>query len=395
MTITDQTTLAGELVDRARALVPVLAERRKETLSRRRVLPETIDDLRQAGLLKVLQAERNGGYAQSIRTHLDVVSTLAEGCGSTSWVVGVVHAHSFVLSHFPQEAQDETYGADPDAVICAVLAPRGTAKKVPGGYVLNGTWPFASGSENSQWLFFGARLLDDDGNQVDTGQFLIPTSDGNIRDDWYVTGLVGTGSCTVDVKDVFVPEHRFLSMSAVATGETPGIGLHSGHQHLTNIGGVLAIALAPTAVGLGRRILSEVPAQLAGKVIGYSQTKTLDHALTHLKLAEAEAWVDEAEFHLHRAADVLDRAAAEGTAYTAMDRARLRADLSHTVDLSLRAAESLRTLLGGSGLGATNPVQVALADLRAMSVHAGLARDPGIEDYGRMMVGLESMRMFR
>ena len=51
----------ADLVARARALVPVLAERAAATEENRSMLPETLDDLTRAGLFKVMQARRYGG----------------------------------------------------------------------------------------------------------------------------------------------------------------------------------------------------------------------------------------------------------------------------------------------------------------------------------------------
>ena len=81
--------------------------------------------------------------------------------------MGVIHAHSWLMASFPQAAQEETYGADPDTIISAVIAPRGEAKPVEGGYVLNGFWPFASGCQHAQFLLLGARIFDQSGTVVD------------------------------------------------------------------------------------------------------------------------------------------------------------------------------------------------------------------------------------
>ena len=124
MTVTD-TEAAHDLLERTREIVPALRSRVDQTASMRRVPDENVADLRRAGSLKTLQSTRNQGYGLSMRAHLDTVATLARGCASTAWCAGVVHAHSWLLSHFPVEAQDEVYGADPDSFVAAVhRAPR-------------------------------------------------------------------------------------------------------------------------------------------------------------------------------------------------------------------------------------------------------------------------------
>ena len=88
------------------------------------------------------------------------------------WLVGVVQAHSWLISHFPQTGQDEIY-TNPDAMVSAVIGPRGRAVKTADGYTLSGVWPFGSGCENLDWLLLGAEVFDENGNPVDSGDFAI------------------------------------------------------------------------------------------------------------------------------------------------------------------------------------------------------------------------------
>ena len=214
----------AELLDRAAALIPELSQRAAEAEQLRRLPDANVAALKRAGLFKILQAKRYGGYQASLHAHVDAVAAIARGCGSTAWCMGVIHAHSWLLASFPQEAQDETYGADPDTIVSAVIAPRGEAKPAEGGYVLSGFWPFASGCQHSQWLLLGARILDASGAVVDEGDLLVPTKDIAINDDWQVAGLRGTGSCSVVAKSVFVPRHRYLSLPGLAQGQDTRCG---------------------------------------------------------------------------------------------------------------------------------------------------------------------------
>jgi 3-hydroxy-9,10-secoandrosta-1,3,5(10)-triene-9,17-dione monooxygenase len=123
--------------------------------------------------------------------HLDVVEEVAAGCGSSGWCLGVLQIHSWIAGLLSEQAQKDIYDDDPDALIAAVLNPRGKARKTDGGYVVEGFWPFGSGSEHSSWMILGAQLLDDDHAVLDEGCFLIPATDIEIKDDWRVAGLRG------------------------------------------------------------------------------------------------------------------------------------------------------------------------------------------------------------
>ena len=186
----------AQLVARAASLVPTLRARAAEAEQFRRLPDVNVAELRSAGLFKVLQPRRCGGFEMSLHTHIDTVAEIARGCGSTAWCMGVIHAHSWLLGSFPQAAQAESYGANPDAIVCAVIAPRGKARAVAGGYRLDGFWPFASGCQHADWLLLGTEIAGEGGTVVDAAELLVPARDIVIRDDWNVVGLRGTGSCS-------------------------------------------------------------------------------------------------------------------------------------------------------------------------------------------------------
>ena len=137
-----------------------------------------------------MQSSRNGGLGLGVRDHLDVIIHSARGCGSTAWVAGVVHAHSWLLSHFPAEGQDDVYGDNPDAVVSAVIGPRGKRgedrRRIPARRRVAVRVPVR---ERADWLLLGAVVVDGDGTVVDEGDFIVPTSAVTFKDDWYVSGL--------------------------------------------------------------------------------------------------------------------------------------------------------------------------------------------------------------
>ena len=217
---------AEEAVAKGWEIVPELRARAELATTDRRLPRENVEALRRSCSLKTIQAMRNGGYGLGIRSHVDVIRTLGRGCGSTAWVAGVAHAHSWLISHFPEAGQDEIY-SDPDALVSAVIGPRGRAVRTADGYSLTGVWPFGSGCENADWLLLGCVVVDVDGNEVDQGDVAVRQSDVTIRDDWFVSGLKGTGSCTMEVTDLAVGEHLFVSLASVVMRKSPGASLHA------------------------------------------------------------------------------------------------------------------------------------------------------------------------
>jgi 3-hydroxy-9,10-secoandrosta-1,3,5(10)-triene-9,17-dione monooxygenase len=380
----------SELVARATALIPALRGRAIETERLRRLPKENVDALKAAGLLKVLQPRRYGGYQMSLNTHIDTVAEVARGCGSTAWCMGVIHAHSWLMGSFPKAAQEETYGANPDAVISAVVAPRGKATPVDGGYVLNGVWPFASGCQHSDWMLVGAQILDKNGATVDEADLLVPTRDLAINDDWNVVGLRGTGSCSVVAKDVFVPQHRYLSLPGITGGNAPGATPHEGSLYKSAVVPVLAMALAPAAIGMAAGALDAFIDRLPGREIAYTNHELQrESPTTHRQLADASTKIHVARLLLHRCADDIEAAAERGEIMAFAARAKVRMDCAYAVRQCLDAVETLYLACGGSGIAESNPIQRAWRDLHAVSMHGASALETNQEMYGRVMLGLK------
>ncbi|MFZ9630394.1 MAG: hypothetical protein ACO3C1_13715 [Ilumatobacteraceae bacterium] len=374
-------------IARTRALIPALRERSAEAAALRRVPQENIDLLREAGSLKTIQSRRNGGYGFSMRTHLEVVASLAEGCANTAWVAGVTQAHSWLLSHFPEQAQDDAYG-NPDNVVSAVIGPRGSAVKVDGGYRLSGFWPFASGNQVSQWLLLGGVVKNPVGDVIDEGDFLVPTEAVTQLDDWFVNGLTGTGSCSVKVDDLFIPDHRFLSLPGLVMGGSPGMSAYDEwNMHCAPVP-VLALALTGGAIGIARAALADFPNLVRGKTIAYTADDQYNHPLTHIQAGNAAMLIHEGELILFHCADQIDAAAREGRDLDFMTRARMRLDCAQGVRRCLEGVEILFHASGASGIRLASPLTRAVADLRAINQHGLLNLETNQELYGRIVLGL-------
>jgi 3-hydroxy-9,10-secoandrosta-1,3,5(10)-triene-9,17-dione monooxygenase len=380
----------AQLVARATSLVPTLRARAAEAEQFRRLPDANVAELRAAGLFKVLQPRRCGGFEMSLHTHIDTVAEIARGCGSTAWCMGVIHAHSWLVGSFPHEAQAESYGANPDAIVCAVISPRGKARAVAGGYRLDGFWPFASGCQHADWLLLGTEIANEGGTVVDAAELLVPARDIVIRDDWNVVGLRGTGSCSIVANDVFVPKHRYLSLPGIIAGEAPGAAAHDTSLYKGAAVPVLVLAITPAALGMAEAALAAFKERLPGREIAYTEHEIqIDSPTTHRQVADAATRIHVARLLLHRCADDIEAAAARGEMMEFTARARVRMDCAHAVRQCMEAAEILYLACGGSGIAETNPVQRAWRDLHAVNMHGALTLETNQVMYGRILLGLK------
>src|SRR5215207_583787 len=137
-----------EAVARARALAPLLRERAAATEQLRRLPDDTLRAFREAGLFGILQPARWGGSELDLQTFLDVGIELARGCTSSGWVYTVTESHFWILSLFPEQAQQDVWGERPDTLISTATAVvKDELRRAPGGYHLKGRWAFSSGCD--------------------------------------------------------------------------------------------------------------------------------------------------------------------------------------------------------------------------------------------------------
>src|SRR5687767_12440133 len=96
--LTEKIPTSEEIIARDRAMIPTLRAHASQGERERNIPKETIAELQAAGLFKVLQPKRWGGYEMSIGTYFDVQMALGEGDMSVAWVYGVVGVHPWFVA---------------------------------------------------------------------------------------------------------------------------------------------------------------------------------------------------------------------------------------------------------------------------------------------------------
>ena len=124
-------------------MVPRLKARASLADTLRRCPDDSVRELSESGLMRLLQPRRVGGSELPWVALIDVGSELARGCGSTAWNWANYAVHHWMLAFWPIACQDEVWGADRDVLIASSMVfPAGVARRVAGGYRLSGRWPF-------------------------------------------------------------------------------------------------------------------------------------------------------------------------------------------------------------------------------------------------------------
>src|SRR5215471_17480091 len=199
-----------EAIERAHALKPTLRERVAQTEQLRRLPAENVADVLESGLYGLMTPRRYGGSELGSEAMIDVTIELASACPATGWVHMLWTAHMWLLALFPPETQEEIW-SNPNTLASSVVNTVGDVVPVDGGYRWTGRGFFSSGVDHCNWLT-AAVAIKRDGHDgpPELRWLLIPREDIQIVDDWFTVGLKGTGSKTIEVDDIFIPERRTI-----------------------------------------------------------------------------------------------------------------------------------------------------------------------------------------
>lgn len=381
---------AAELVARAKELHPLLVKNAPTGEKDRRVAEESIQALTDAGLFKLTVPKRYGGHQVSMRTMLDVSAAVGEADGGTAWIVTLINVCNWMASLFPQQAQEEVFGADPDAKVSGVLAPTSESRRVDGGWRVSGKWYYNSGSWHSTWSVLGIPVTDDAGEVVDQALALIPCSEMQLEDTWFVAGMKSTGSNALIADDVFVPEHRILRVPDAIQGKYPAEHSATEALYRSAFVPILALVLVGPQLGMGKAALDYVISKAAKKPISYTFYETQqDSVAFQLQIAEAARLIDTAQLHAYRAANDIDEAAARGVYPDFVTRARVRSDTGYVAESITRAIEILLSAHGAGSFAEVNPLQRIWRDSATAARHAVVSPTVGYEVYGKALLGVE------
>ncbi|MEU1163534.1 acyl-CoA dehydrogenase family protein [Streptomyces sp. NPDC005921] len=382
----------SDLVARVRELQPLIRSHALRAEQGRRVTGEVVEALADAGLHRMNVPRHYGGYQSSLRTQVDALSEVSAACGSAGFMALIQAGCAFIAALFPDEAQDEIF-TGPAVRVGGTLIPGAKAVAVDGGYVVSGNSPFATGCQDADWHLLTA--LSDTG---DTGGgppemlwLAVPMSDLKVLDDWNVTGLAGSGSNTVVAQDVHVPAHRVLPLGPLLAGAFPSRRNGADPFYRMPVLLLFCAWTAANALGLARAALTEFGERIHRRGITYTFYERQHEApVTHLQYAEAEMKVSSAELLTADFVELIESRAADGTPYTAQERARMRAQCGYLVRLCKEAADLIGSASGASSLHREVPVQRIVRDLNALSLHSFVNPTANLELYGRVLSGLDA-----
>lgn len=347
--------------------------------------------LREAGVVRMLQPKDFGGDEAHPREFYEVLMELTARAPSIGWVSGVVGVHPFEFAQADRRVQEEVWSKDKDTWIASPYAFIGRAKRVEGGFILNGQWPFSSGTDHCDWVVLGGRAEVEGGAEnefVEMRHFILPRKDYQIlQDSWQVMGLCGTGSKDVVVKDAFVPEYRTLTVSGLnareyASKNRPGSALYQVPFDLLFPG-----AIAAATIGIADGVVRQFSDYSRDRVsrMGIKATQNPYHMSA---LGAAIADIDAAKLQVLADITQAYEVAQRGERVTDAMQARARVHQVRAVHRAANAAASVFKSAGGNANRLSNPIQRQWRDLSVAMGHACNVEDPVYAAFAGSLYGI-------
>lgn len=362
----------GEALRRARSIVPVLRERAQKAENARALIRENEQLLHEAGLFRFHQPKAFGGMELDFVAVVDLPAELARGCPSTAWNVGNLGCHHWILGYYDPETQHEVWDANPDALIASSIAlAAGQGRKVDGGFIVSGRWPFSSAVDNCEWNMLAVTVYGEDGKTaVDWRLCLVPKSDYEVIDTWYAMGMVGTGSKDIVVEKRFVPERRALPLQRCRGGrEHPGAQLATSALYRIPIAAASSHPLAPAALGAAEGAYELFLAAMTRRAGTYTGARVADIQAVQIKVGRARCLIDAARHLLRQSAITFQALAERDEVPDLSTKLTLRAHSAFAVGHAREAVETLWSCYGAQGLYLRDPLQRHLRDVLAIGQH--------------------------
>jgi len=380
---------ASTLLHRVRQVLPRIEERAAQTEKDRVVPRDNIRLLKESGLHRVFLPKAYGGYEASLPEFAHCLVEVASACASTAWAFGLMCTHNYMIAHFPKRLQEDIWGSDPDATASSSIAPLGKYEEVDGGILLSGQFGWSSGCDHTEWAILGLNRMNRQGDKVYSFAVL-PLSECAIKDDWFCMAMSGSGSKSIVVDKVFVPEYRIQAINDMLyEGRSAGIAEHADSKLFHSpYRPYFASIFAAVGLGIAEKTLQLFIEKNKDRRHAYSGVPigTMSHML--LRLGESTHQIKAARSLMEQSWQNHQRHA-EARKYPSQRTAvEWRTEQAYAIKMCTEAVDRLFVASGGSAWLEHNPMQRLFRDMHITASHPYTNYDLCFQAMGREQMGL-------
>jgi alkylation response protein AidB-like acyl-CoA dehydrogenase len=372
-----------DLVERARALAPLIAREADEIERTRRLTPAVTQALIENGLYRALLPKSLGGSEAPLETFMQMQEEVAKADASTAWCLGQCSVCAMTAAYLDPEAANEIFNVAPG--ILAWGAIKHQVQAVPGGYMANARWDFASGMRQASWLGAHVGVVEADGTprrkadgSPEIRTILFPISSATLYDVWDVIGLRGTGTDSYSVDNLFIPE-KFAALR-----DEPQARREDGPLYKLSTNMVFSMGFAATSVGVARATL-DAAIDLSRAKTPQAQKAMRENNAVQGVIGRTEAQLRATRAYLYSTAAEVWRDLSQGMAITEAHRIALRIAATWTIHQSAAVVDTAYHMAGATAVFSRNRFERRFRDMHAIAQQIQ-GRDSHYEDVGKVIL---------
>ncbi len=372
-----------DLVERARALQPLIAREADEIERTRRLTQPVVSALIENGLYRALLPKSLGGTEAPLEIFMQMQEQIARADASTAWCLGQCGVCAMISAYLDPEPASKIFNTAPG--ILAWGAVNHTAQAVPGGYKASARWDFASGSRQASWLGAHVRIVEADGTprlnpdgSPEIRTILFPIGSATMYDVWDVIGLNGTGTDSYSVEDLFIPE-QFTALR-----DEPAALRETGPLYRIPTQMVYSMGFGATSLGVARATL-DAAIELARAKQPQGLSAMRDNSAVQGLIGRTEAQLRATRAYLYATAAEVWRDLTRGDAFTEAHRSALRLASTWTIHQSTAVVDIAYHMAGATAVFSANPFERRFRDMHTIAQQLQ-ARDTHYEDVGKVIL---------
>ncbi|MCK1742778.1 acyl-CoA dehydrogenase family protein [Bradyrhizobium sp. 139] len=373
-----------DLVERARALAPLIAGEADEIERMRRLTPDVVNALIENGLYRALLPQSLGGAEASPEAFMQMLEEIAKADASTAWCLGQCSVCAMIAASLDHDTAREIFNTAPGILAWGAVAHE--ARAVEGGYRATARWDFASGSRQASWLGAHVRIIGADGTprknadgSPELRTILFPVASAVLHDVWQAIGLAGTGTDSYEVSDLFVPE-RFTAFRDVPSA------LHEkGPLYRIGTGSTFSLGFAAVSLGIARATLDAAIALARSKHQSLAASTMRDNQAVQGLIGRTEGDLRAARAYLYATANAMWRDLSTTGEFSPAHRSAVRLAATWTIHQSANVVDAAYHMAGATAVFRSNPFERRFRDMHAITQQIQ-ARDTHYEDVGKMIL---------
>jgi alkylation response protein AidB-like acyl-CoA dehydrogenase len=374
------------LVERARALAPLIAREADEIERTRRLTEPVVAALIENGLYRVLLPQSAGGAEAPPEIFMQMLEEVAKVDASTAWCLGQCSVCAMIAAYLDADATHQIFGVPGSILAWGAIA--GEAHVVPGGYRATGRWNFASGSRQASWLGAHVQIVEADGARrrkpdgaPEVRTILFPLASATMYDVWDVIGLKGTGTDSYSVENLFIPE-KFTALR-----DEPAAVRETGPLYRLTTHIVFGLGFAAVSLGVARATLDAAVELARGKTPAGIKAMRENNAVQGA-IGRIEGNFRAARAYLYATTGEVWRDLEVTGKYTEDHRAALRLASTWTIHQAASVVDAAYHMAGATAVFSANKFERRFRDMHAIAQQIQ-ARDTHYEDVGRAILATD------